>query len=444
MPIQGLTPRLPEVGRIRLGIKVPIPSKPGKTRPEKLDTLRFTSADEDLLKIIGGEYGGLVEPWEDAPTGDRFQLISETTWVDVFVPPVSMGFSQHMELWRGAMCERRCDRETCTTYRVGTDDEVVVERVPCLCTPRDEDCKFTTRLGVVLANLPSTGLWRLESHGYNAAVELLGSTELIRAAQQANGQKLVAARLRVEWRKKVVSPKLTNVYVVPVLDISASVTELFSGGVPALAAGPERALPAAANAALPTGLAAATNGNGTKPQSTGGACPVHGAVANLTAHLETFRKAGRPCPGDASTPASEAAPAPFAPEVDPLQERIQALDEETRALVLERVRQAQIPELVDQLDDEQREAVEAILELAEEGALVEQPALALVPDAPGPTLSQRLSALPDRLRKRAISAAGAAGLPPFAEATMPMDVEQLTTILDTIEADARRPRRPMP
>ena len=60
--ILDLQARFSEVGRIRLGEKL-------GNRPAKLDKLRFTSQNRDLLDQIATLYQGSVTPW-DSPRGD--------------------------------------------------------------------------------------------------------------------------------------------------------------------------------------------------------------------------------------------------------------------------------------------------------------------------------------------------------------------------------------
>ena len=69
-------------------------------------------------------------------------------------------------------------------------------------------------------------MFRLESHGYYAAVELSGTASMLEAAT-ARGQ-LLPARLRIDQRAKVEGGKTTR-YAVPVVDIDVTVRHVLPG-----------------------------------------------------------------------------------------------------------------------------------------------------------------------------------------------------------------------
>jgi hypothetical protein len=98
---------------------------------------------------------------------------------------------------------------------------------PCLC-PTDQDerrtlaadgraCKPTTRLNVILPLVPDMGVWRLESHGYYAAVELAGTAEFL-ARATAEGR-LIPARLRLDQREAKRPNQPIMRYAVPVIEL---------------------------------------------------------------------------------------------------------------------------------------------------------------------------------------------------------------------------------
>lgn len=295
MPIKTLRARLPKVGEIRLGVKVDIPDEPGKkagrTRPEKLDVLRFSSGDEALIRQLAGLYGGIPEPWVDAPTPGQFQVVTSTTKIDVYVPPTDMALSQWMEHYEGPVCLRRCDTEDCSVPRKVGDKVSMVQLGTCLCRDEGEEiCKPATRLSLVLADLPSTGVFKLLTHGWNAAGELDGVARLLRAAQVHD--RLVPATLRTEWRKQIRQGAPTLEYVVPVLDIATSVAELFAGTTATPIGGPAAAL-APGQPAL-----GAANDHEQTPDDRSGVCADHKRVANIELHYAQRRNAGRPCSSD--------------------------------------------------------------------------------------------------------------------------------------------------
>jgi Recombination directionality factor-like len=76
--------------------------------------------------------------------------------------------SQWYQMWSGGGCQRRCDGET---------EQLTQE--PCKC-PADPErrnalaktggaCKPTTRVNVMLPDLPDLGVWKIESRGYDEA-----------------------------------------------------------------------------------------------------------------------------------------------------------------------------------------------------------------------------------------------------------------------------------
>lgn len=234
MSILTLQRRLRELGRIRTGVKVA--GSNGRSRPAKLETFRLTSPSRELLEAAAEIYGGEVRAW---PEGDGWELVTKVDALDIIIPPGD-AMSQFFEMWSGGGCQRRCD---------GVTNLLTME--PCLC-PADQDerrtlaadgkaCKPTTRLNVILPLVPDMGVWRLESHGYYAAVELAGTAEFL-ARATAEGR-LLPARLRLDQREAKRPGQPTNRYAVPVIElpqtrIAEMMPELGPGpGVKALAAG---------------------------------------------------------------------------------------------------------------------------------------------------------------------------------------------------------------
>lgn len=212
MPLLDLQRRMRELGRIRTGVQVATSS--GKRRPSKLETFRLTSGSRELLDEAAAIYGGQVRPWT-SPAGQEWELVTEADVLDIVVPP-GQGMSQWWELWSGGGCERRCDGQT----NVITDE-------PCEC-PGDlserrelaadgRACKPTTRLSVILPAIPDIGVWRLESHGYYAAVELAGTAEFLERAT-ASGR-LIPARLRLDQREVKRPGKPTMRFAVPIIEL---------------------------------------------------------------------------------------------------------------------------------------------------------------------------------------------------------------------------------
>lgn len=229
MAILDLQRRLAEVGRIRIGQQVPA----GKgTRPTKLDTFRLTSADRNRIENAARLYGGTPREWE-APAGHQWEVVTDRDVLEVVVPPSDMAFSQYYELWSGGGCQRRCD---------GVVDSI--SEGPCVCDPENRECKIHTRLSVMLRDLPGLGVWRIDTSGYYAGVELQGAVEVVKLA--AGRGQMLPASLRLEQRQIKRANEQTKRFAVPVLDLAISPAQLLAGGDPldagTLAVEPPRAL----------------------------------------------------------------------------------------------------------------------------------------------------------------------------------------------------------
>lgn len=220
--------RLAEVGRIRIGeTKV---SKGGKTYPSKLDRLRFTSASKNLLEQVAQAYGGEVREWTPANGGaQQWEVITDANRVPVIVPPASV--TQYMESWSGGGCQRRCDGET-----------ELLSGEACICSRTEQMlCKPTTRLSVMLRDIPGMGVWRLESHGWNAAAELPDTAEFL---ARAGGY--IPASLYLKPQRSVITvdgKPQTRDWMVPALEVEGVTPAqlLAGGGSPAAIGQPDRA-----------------------------------------------------------------------------------------------------------------------------------------------------------------------------------------------------------
>lgn len=199
MPMNTLPKRLTELGRIRLGDRVPTSN--GKTRPHKLDAFRLTSPNKPLLHYAAGLYGGEVAPWdgEGAPTDEngrptQFELYTEVNSLDVLIPTL-MAVSVQYEIWKGGLCTRRCNG---TTIQWDADETSTEERQPCRCDANHAVCARVLRLNVLLPDLPGLGVWRLDTKGYYATAELLGTCEQLQYAGATHA--MIEAVLRLEQR----------------------------------------------------------------------------------------------------------------------------------------------------------------------------------------------------------------------------------------------------
>lgn len=238
MPIIDLQTRARELGRIRIGQVVP--TKTGKTRPAKLDRFRITAYSKDLIEKIAALYGGEVQEWTPQGKGaPGWEVVTTSTRLPVLVPPQPV--SQWYETWSGGGCQRRCDG----VHEVLSDS-------PCLCgpDPAQRMCKPTTRLNVVLREVEGVGVFRLETKGYYAAVELPSAAELLAASRG-----YISGYLSLEERV-VTRDGETRRFMVPTIDVEVTPMQLMAGAgsvqaisrqqdAAAIAAPEPRALPSA-------------------------------------------------------------------------------------------------------------------------------------------------------------------------------------------------------
>ena len=244
-PMLDIPNRARELGRIRMGEQVP--KSGGGRRPSKLVTWRLTCATADYLEAAAAIYGGTVAPWPEAPTeGDQWQLTTAVDSLDVMVPPSDLAdaLSQWWEKWTGGGCDRRCNGEVETLGGARCQCPAdLAERLELAKTGKA--CKPTTRAAFILPKLPDLGVWRLEAHGMNAAIELPGSIAMLR--RFSVGDVWIPGRLRLDQRTSKKDGQ-THHYGVPVVELpSVTVAELM-GPAPG-AVGPPRAELAAGSSA---------------------------------------------------------------------------------------------------------------------------------------------------------------------------------------------------
>lgn len=228
MPISPivLQRRHAELGRIRLG------DKGAKGQPQKLTRFRITSPNRRHIEDIATLYGGEARPWDNAGKAE-FEVYTDATSIPCIV--VRGGISQWLETWSGGGCTHRCD---------GIENALTGEA----CNPDDPahvNAKPTTRLSVMLRDLDAIGVWRLESHGWNAAAELPGLVELAMHVGE-----LVPANLYLAERK-VIKDGRTSRFIVPGLDLEVS-----PGRLAAIVSGQAEAAALAAPATAPAAISA--------------------------------------------------------------------------------------------------------------------------------------------------------------------------------------------
>lgn len=232
LPAPRLVARsLTELGRIRAGDVVA--NKSGKgTHPRSLLHWRLTSKDRGILELMAKDpaIGGTVRRWEgERVQGVQYELYTETETLAICVPtfkPIRLDY----ELWSAAGCQRRCDG--LTVQRCPLTPALVGQ--PCQCPEDDSEratlaakgkaCNRVLRVWVLLPDVPGVGFWRLESHGFYAASELLGQLAVWQQAGMHSG--IIEGRLRLEQREQKRPGAETLQYVVPVFTTAFTLRQL--------------------------------------------------------------------------------------------------------------------------------------------------------------------------------------------------------------------------
>lgn len=248
IPIASLTRRLPELGRIKDGVKGPekVSKNGNKYRePSAIDTLRFTSQDPKALAQVAAELGGEVVAYSDPKSTDTHELITPAIETRVILPPDPLGGTPiYEEYTKGG--RESCDGVTRECWRKGPDGPEPFDE-PCRCFAAGNlTCKPTVHLSVILPFTRLGGTWRWTTHSHNAAQELPAMVDAIQS-MQAKG--LTRGVLRVDSRTQTIAG-VTRHFKVPVLGVDATADELASG----------QATFGALSAGAPTPIAAAAVG----------------------------------------------------------------------------------------------------------------------------------------------------------------------------------------
>lgn len=234
--IGDIAHRIPEAGRIRLGIKS------GKGM-KSLDTFRFTSPDRTVIEQLADLYGGTPKAWSDpkASPPNQFEVITNAKQIDVYLPRDAL--SSWYELWSGGGVQRRCDGEICQVP-VTTRDGWEMSQTACICVSKQAmECRPYSRLSVILPAISFRGVWRMETKGWNAMHELPGMTALIE--QMSAAGQLVKAQLGIEPRTQMTPAGKRN-FVVPKITLPETAQQIVSGAaaVTAISAASEPSLAA--------------------------------------------------------------------------------------------------------------------------------------------------------------------------------------------------------
>ena len=223
-----------ELGRLRTGYSIPSEDPKKRPRPVKSKTWVLSSHSEHYVTAAADAWGGNVERWQPQGNGaPQFRVITEAEQLEAILPPGDP-LSQANEMWNKGGCARRCDGET-----------EQISRHPCLCLAehgpewhqlrqdirtKDKVCAATSRLNVILPDMPDVGVWRVETHSWYAANELAGTVDMVLSG--TGGKGLVPVTLRIEPRTRVAGGK-TKQFPVVVVEIRGVTTrQALTGPLP--------------------------------------------------------------------------------------------------------------------------------------------------------------------------------------------------------------------
>jgi len=223
-PLHERDVRMPEAGRIRIGVKTGNAMK-------SIDTFRFTAIARDNIDQLAALYGGDVVPMNDPKSQHKWQVITPTNSISIYLPREA--FSTWYELWEGSGRVRQCDGVTATiSTREG------YEPTPCPCHASNKMlCRPVSRLNVIIPDISFAGVWRLETKGWNAMAELPGMIDIVQALND-QGQ-LVRATLSVQKRTQTTPAGKKN-FVVPTISLPFTPEQALTGqgSVAAITTGP--------------------------------------------------------------------------------------------------------------------------------------------------------------------------------------------------------------
>lgn len=203
MPIIDAQRRHATRGAIRMGYKIKLDrlDKRGKPifKPMKLERFRITSPEKETMEQVSALFGGEVKPW-DGHRGVEWEVVISAEKLPVLIP--RQHIDPNYEFWGNGVKLRLCDggierlrNQPCLCRQPGNHEHRFVKGACIMCGldqewhgPDHEHvfdsagkcsvcgcgrlCKPTTRLSVMIHGVPGLGYFKLESHGFNAAIEL--------------------------------------------------------------------------------------------------------------------------------------------------------------------------------------------------------------------------------------------------------------------------------
>lgn len=238
-----------ELGRLRTGYSIPNEDPKKRARPVRSQTWIISSHAEHYVQAAAEVWGGNVEPWQPQGNGAaQWRVVTDAVSLDAILPPGDP-LSQAYEAWSAGGAQRRCDGMTET-----------LSDSPCICraqwgdnfhdtAPRDQACKVTTRLNVILPEMPDIGAWRVETHSFYSANEMAAAVDVLKGSIGADA--LIPVRLRIEQRTRVAKGKTKQFPVVAVELRGSTAGQVLAGSAQAVPVGGGNG-PAAVISAAPT------------------------------------------------------------------------------------------------------------------------------------------------------------------------------------------------
>jgi hypothetical protein len=166
---EGRVPRLPVVGRIRLGVFE-------KGYPQASDVLIFTAKVPDTLAPLADMYGGEVKAYMPQKSKQQeYRLISTSDSMEVWFPfpNADENVVQSYELWKHTGLQRRCDGYMAQVNELDTETgEIETVERPCICAENSQECETTTTLRFFLPQTPGLGMWELKTTSRHVLYEI--------------------------------------------------------------------------------------------------------------------------------------------------------------------------------------------------------------------------------------------------------------------------------
>jgi hypothetical protein len=170
------------VGHIRQG-ELAV-SSGGKNYPSKRNTYRLTSPNKAVLDMAAKVYGGEVMAWSPngKPMVREWKLDTDATSLRCVVS-ADASVQQRYERFdaKKGGYTHVCDGtevDLVTFDGDGKDAKATRQICPCVCDPLNRSCDTKTKLRVMLAEIPATGLWELASKGEIFADEVATTMEM--------------------------------------------------------------------------------------------------------------------------------------------------------------------------------------------------------------------------------------------------------------------------